>query len=406
MFKITSARFQEVLHVPHLVMKKHPKNRFSRSLILIVGILLLSSICVYFLIQLQSIKHVSPLTKAKEFQRICSQTKQKELCYAEQFARLTKANPIQTTLATLASLKSVDTSTQFCHLIAHKIAVVEVRKDPQHWLDVLDSVDLQGCSRGFFHGVIEGYSGYDTDFSLTSKTIPPLCQQVAKHLQDKEKQQNSIQSCLHAIGHTLLVQEQANIEDAVKICSSLTKSYRHECYSGVFMENMNKENLFVHGLGERVVWNTESITQQAHVCSSFLGEAGSVCWEDQGEMFGSLSNGSSDELHRLCQQAPLQENRGKCEMKGSGFIGFRIAAGAFSRANLPQLCKSFIANDVTMKQCLRQVVFYIVNASSTYEETAKAFCEEINTGNRDYCREQIVTAHSEFTSTQALDTTL
>ena len=80
------------------------------------------------------------------------------------------------------------------------------------------------------------------------------------------------QTCVHIIGHVLLVQTKGNVDQAVAICSQIPLNLQKECASGIFMENFTRDNLVDHEIAPTVLWDDRTISQTEQLCRQYVGK--------------------------------------------------------------------------------------------------------------------------------------
>lgn len=309
-------------------------------------------------------------------------------CYGLSFGKLVKKTGIAYTMTVLQKVQNIDNATRNCHFIAHKISQAEVARSPADWLNVLGRVDMNACSRGFFHGTIEGYLQFNPAFELNRKSITDICSAIREKTERKmpESQINSL--CSHAVGHILLVQTEGVINDAIKVCKQLSSGLESPCYDGVFMENNNRENLKMHGVSKDLEWNDANASYIKDLCSKYFGSARTSCWSGLSDMYGSVSNGDSRRLYQLCRGAPDLNNQENCYAKGSGFMAF-IFAGDGKTSEFTTLCDEGDTEKMTLN-CIQQVESYVLNSSLSYSEKLLPFCDHFATSMSDLCYREFV----------------
>lgn len=370
-------------------------SKASQKKVLYIRLFFLVVFLVSVVVGFVALRYFSPIevrqskTVVEDSQRIlgaCKNNNDLERCYGEQFSDLGKKVELDHTLSVFHTLQSVDPRAKSCHFIAHKISQSVVAKNPQMWLGLFEKLDLSECSRGFFHGAIEGYLQYDPEFELTAKSITEICSKVSDSARKKVSEAHVNGLCVHAVGHMLLVQTEGMIDNGIEVCSHLPKAHTSYCYDGVFMENTNRENLTLHGLSEDLEWNEENTMQIRELCKKYSGRIASSCWESIADMYGNIAYGDSARLYQLCQGAPEPDDREKCYAKGSGFMAFLTASrGNTSDGLIASLCKEAPANIALTQSCIQQVVSYVLNSSVSYSEKLVPFCNQFSAGVKKFC---------------------
>lgn len=317
----------------------------------------------------------------------CKKSSEHDRCIADSFAVFAHKNPLDDSLSLLSAVQQKDPTTLYCHLIAHKIAISEVQKSPDQWPSVLQKVDLSACSRGFFHGVIEGYISYNPDFSFKKQTIEKLCEEIADSTRTYAKSNDPEQICIHAIGHMILVQEQGKIAHAINICSEVKNALQFECYSGVFMENMNRENLVIHGIARPFPWTKENTKQQEALCVSYTGSPASACWRDISAMYASQAQGNYETTVSLCGRASVLADQHACSLSGVSFLTFlKIREG---NTNIQDACDGFSGNKELFSRCTVMVIEYAINSSPSYKPYMEGYCKGLPSDKSRQCVEYL-----------------
>ncbi len=358
----------------------HSEKRRKKQLIsiLLVGFLGINVVLLCIIIQgkLFQSSVVNKELIAQQLYENCSQRGEKGKCYTDLFADIAKKYPLQISEEILHILQGKDTTVEYCHGIAHKIANIEVEKDSKNWLDLFRFVDLNACSRGYFHGVIEGYTRFNPQYVLNEDNIPPLCTDISEKVKERVEKSHAVRICLHAIGHMLLVQEKGEVEKANTICSKLGKEKEYECFVGVFMEFLGRGNLIIHEILPRLQWSEEAVPFITDLCLKQTDKQIIIaCWQSTSEMYASISR-SADSLHIFCDKAQTYEAKVKCKVQGTGFLGFLFNS---SNEDTSSLCFKFqtVAKEYT--QCIEMVIQYIRNStSSNRSNELTLFCEKQN----------------------------
>src|SRR5262245_26260996 len=126
-----------------------------QKIALLVFILLTFLVSLFFTFLLQKKPSQTAYSEAVIIKNQCQTNTHKDMCYTDAFAQMTKTHTIAFTLSVLTELKQLDSVATGCHFIAHVIAAEEVKKDPEHWEDVLTKIPIAGCTGGFLMGIME-----------------------------------------------------------------------------------------------------------------------------------------------------------------------------------------------------------------------------------------------------------
>lgn len=314
-----------------------------------------------------------------------------ENCYAKQFISITQEHDLAYVLALLEALKQARFKGDYCHNIAHAIAVTEVSKRPERWIDVINEIDTSACTRGFLHGVLEGRQKYDANFVLNEQTISLICDETAKQATKKRKSSQIAEDCPHTLGHVLLVQEQGNIQYAVASCEKLPAHYVEPCYRGVFMENMRKETLKIHGIVPTVRWNTDNVQLYEQSCNSFPDTVAIACWQSMPEAYITLARGDQEKVYEYCQRAPKEGLRDACYLYAVGTITFLSTVDKLNIGTGNQLCQPYQLKTEKHRQCMSFVIEYLALQTDTHVERLVAYCEATPRQYQEYCYQYIGT---------------
>jgi len=296
----------------------------------------------------------------------CNKTDTWNRCYSEMFASLAKDYDFEFSLKLLKQLESQDARINDCHVIAHKIMGEEVAKHPERWKELLQLVDPNICNYGFIHGIIEGRSRVDSSFTLNKKTIPEFCQAM---LQEKGSR-GVDQTCVHIIGHVLLVQTKGNVDQAVAICSQIPLNLQKECASGIFMENFTRDNLVDHEIASTVLWDDRTISQTEQLCRQYEGKIAYGCWQEISHLYNHRARLTPEHVLTDCRQAPTKELAEGCYLHGvATFIHNTKASTDYFQS----VCAVF-SDRSFVEQCMSIAVKSLLNSSLTPSKTAITFC--------------------------------
>jgi hypothetical protein len=300
-------------------MRKTVKSQKIRSfvlkykvlVILLLEILILVSIAFYATVQntkseTLSIKKLSKDAQdALEIADHCSDIKNlkagKEVCYTEKFEDFASQRGSKDSFKVFRELQKLDVSTERCHLIAHGIGVGTFRNNGKNWQKEVQTIDVS-CNYGALHGVIQSYVSTLPGGKITKEVIPTLCG-------DKPRG-----DCNHIVGHLLLVEAKADINQALDYCSVFSNEAQlHYCYAGVFMENQTVDNLIEHGYATQE-WKVLSarIDGIEQMCRSFTGTKANACWEEIAySAFEKYRE--AEKIFEFCDRSPIDQGALLCK---------------------------------------------------------------------------------------------
>lgn len=205
------------------------------------------------------------------------------------------------------------------HDFAHIIGFVAVSESGIDGINVCDNLYNYGC----YHGFMQIY--------LRENGISAVVQMEASCL---KLGQASAPSCLHGIGHGLMMETSYVLDDALKNCEVLNVQNRTYCFDGVFMERIagsmlpdekklkvTDENLFEpckqvdNKYGKEcwrnqvAIWFTYFLQDTAKVgayCASLAREYWQTCFESLGFLLVQYKPANLTHLDSYCQIVNLE----------------------------------------------------------------------------------------------------
>lgn len=329
------------------------------------------------------LKEPTVLSEANKINNVCKSSK---LCLNDQFYQLSKQTNLANATKVLFSLQKLNPEASTgCHLIAHRITQAETEKNPKAWKDILKKVSPSICTGGFLHGVLEVHERTDPGFNINDKTVSAICKELLSDTATGER------SCYHNMGHLMLIQTHADIDESVNECSKLSDSNAsYECLSGAFMENLTSENLVAHGfLKTRVPWNNERAKQVEELCNKYQNtSATKACWKELSYIFTTIHKQDPKELYKECQNAPEKSMSDECYVYGVGNI---VNMPRIIKSDLINLCKPVQGDKKVFDYCMRQVVWTLVTSNTENTDRALNLCDVSPSGYKISCVHNIIT---------------
>ena len=299
-------------------------------------------------------------------------------CYIDKFTMLVRRHGFDDSVEILAKVQDIDERTRACHLIAHKIVLSAVGKDAEKWEEILDKVDIHKCGYGFVHGILESRSQFDTSFVLSPSTIHNFCDDI----ESRKPGFGIYNSCMHIVGHVLLVEKDGNVDAAAETCGELREQGQVACFAGLFMENFTRENLELHGIATRVPWDEELRNTQEKLCKSYSGYAGLGCWIEISYLYNALHPYNPQMLFRDCGRAPTIEYQDACYLHGvKTLLIFREPA---SNAYMISLCEPY-RNTSSYENCTYKVANGLIRTSTKLTDKALHYCNLLEDSRKKNC---------------------
>ncbi|MBI4084514.1 MAG: hypothetical protein HY431_01270 [Candidatus Levybacteria bacterium] len=313
--------------------------------------------------------------------KACQTTGDRENCYAREFGALTKETSFEHAVSTLTALQTVDEEARGCHFIAHNISTAATEKDPDQWQLLLGKLSPDACSGGYLHGVLEARYKIDDAFVLDAKTVPQICALTIRNNKDARDG-----NCAHIMGHLLLVETGAHIDEAVNMCAALPKKMQFECHSGVFMENETRENLIAHKLAKKLPWDEETIAKQVDICMQYTGPAHVGCWRELSHMIAFVYKDDPGTLYLRCQDGKSQESIDECYEHGLSIISH---TSHFRNETSALFCQPYIVDDEKYWGCVNRVIGSLIKSTPEFSTRAIGYCKTMPTSDLSSCYESV-----------------
>lgn len=293
-------------------------------------------------------------------------------CSYDQMTEIAKTISFDSSVKIMKALEKIDSRSRDCHLMAHAVATAEMEKDSSSWKQFLTKIDPNYCSGGFIHGMVEGLNRYDKSFKLDENTLPQICDIVKKSV----KGGGGDQYCAHISGHILLTEQAGLIPESVNVCSKVPKKLQYQCNGGVFMENITRDNLVLHGLGKHIPTNQQTTDAQEALCRQYTAVAAMGCWREISHMFVVLAENDPQKTYNLCRRAPNEMDSDECYLHATGLL-VRESSN-ITQQTRNSVCNPVIADNFLFRRCISGVINTLLSASKSYEKEARGICEALN----------------------------
>ncbi len=330
------------------------------------------------------------ISTAKFIFEKCNQISKRNVCYSEQLESLTLSEGLEKSLQVFILLKSKEPIIQDCHLTAHKMAFAEVSRDLKNWQNIFEKIDPNECTRGFFHGALEAYGRFNKDFVLNAETINNLCSQIVNKYKLTNSDEEINRTCAHPMGHLLLVQEMGDVSKAGLTCSKLGNVMRHNCYFGVFMENIQRDNLVEHGIAEDWDYDLPHALMQEAICNEFSGTAALACWRSLALIYSQIDENDNKLLYRFCQRAGNQEYINGCYFDGAAYLLVNLInrKKENNQPNYLDICSPFDDENIYF-ECVKYSLDYARVTLKNEISKINRFCNSVRNEVQGYCFSQI-----------------
>lgn len=173
----------------------------------------------------------------------CKFTKVHQYCYEKKIPLLMDSPyylSMQQGFEVMTQIQKRDKSYGYCHVTAHHLSEKEVSNDPDNWKSVITKCPLGSCANGCVHGVFMQKFNAErftpTQLDAISQELGSICQK--NDLWQPTRSETN--GCFHALGHTAMYLSDANINQSLDFCNTITSQYNgnfvYSCYQGVFMQ--------------------------------------------------------------------------------------------------------------------------------------------------------------------------
>lgn len=326
------------------------------------------------------------------FEGCSNDERQWRTCYAKSFGDLTTSSGFTFSIDVLREFQKIDPKTRDCHFIAHRMADAEITKNPQTWEEFLGRTSADECIGGFIHGAIEAYRRSNSDVKLDAKTVEEICSLTKTRGKSY---------CSHMMGHLLPVETVGAFRKAVDICAELSKEIQYNCFTGVFMENITRDNLASHGLAEHIPYNEESTLSQEKLCRNFSGEPARGCWQEITHYYQRLELGNPKGLFKRCGRADSAQGRDSCFLHG---VTFMAGAEEIEENNMLSLCSPFsLGQEKRTKRCVSTIIFVLLKSSPKFEERIGELCRGIEPKYQEFCNQKLLDAKRQIFDEENID---
>lgn len=321
---------------------------------------------------------VPPAVAAERTYKNCLPEKGNENCYAKQFTPLAREQGSNYAFQTLFVLQQKDTKAIGCHLIAHGIGLGTYEHDPSNWQNDIRSIN-PSCSYGAIHGILENYVASLPGGTLTKEMVPDICGE------------NPRADCNHIIGHLILVQTEAKIDDALDVCDVFKSDSVQlgHCYTGVFMEYQTALNLISHGLAPQswLDWPAR-VPELERICRTYDNDKAIACWKEIVHAAAVKYNNNAANVFALCDSAPIARASYECKNHS---VGILAATYNFEYAKTRAICEAKQNDPNFVGQCYLMLASSTLSTINTPEtkQATRQFCSSLKKEYQDPCMAQL-----------------
>jgi plastocyanin len=279
----------------------------------------------------------------------------------ERFNKITLTQDPGIAIETLRS-ESVtdDTLNAFCHDILHSVGKTAYNKYGDFSSAIIYQKDF--CNSGYIHGVIEAFF---IENGAALREIAASCEFSDRPSSEFERWQ-----CNHGIGHGLMYFTGGDLDQSIKLCSSLSAQAISPCQNGAFMEVFNQE----------ILAKEESFIDESDIFST--------CKNSPGIKSDCYIYAPTYTLHKATTD--FTSAFALCETVEKGFeddchVGI---GGEAMKRNMNNPLSVFSLCDMqtqpTKSYCLTGAIGMYMNQMSTYE-SGKNLCKLVPSAHTAFC---------------------
>jgi hypothetical protein len=303
-------------------------------------------------------------------------------CYDNEIPKLMNKLSMEDTFRVAAEVQKKDLNYPYCHVLGHKLAAIETKKDPSSWKDVIGRCPSGTCSNGCVHGAFQ--EKFRTEF-MSDTEIESAKSELADICEPREgfnPSDLSRASCYHALGHLFMYITQADINKSVSLCQEMIKSKNSlgVCYDGAFMQiyqPLEAED-FALIKGKEI-----GKSDVKSFCAPFSGTVKSSCIVESWPLFFDEIT-TPDGVVRFCNMVP-SEDRQDCFKDIFYILPVQFL---FNLEYISSFCNEF---DMPLSGgCYSMTASRILEIDVNNKKKAVDFCSQAPENEREVCFAELV----------------
>lgn len=364
---------------------------FKKRKYLLVGVLigLLGALLAgFYFLPNQVLTQSHPSDPAEEIYQKCSpQGKRKTSCYDNSLAELTKNQPMEEVFSVARTIQKRDFDYAYCHVLGHKVASEEVKKNSDNWKQVIQRCPPGQCANGCIHGAFQEKLNAE---NLTDEQIEALKPELITVCQPSESWKPSYMdqtACFHALGHMFMYMTTAKMQKSLDLCDQMMidntdPELDRYCYEGSFMQVFQsiepEDKALTQAIRPR---NKEEVVT---FCNQFSGTIQATCWSQSWPLFIKDLVGNPASITDFCSHVDSQ-NKLRCY--GPIFNIISVQQN-FNPAKLIDYCQKVPAE--LRQMCHNRVAGRMIDVDNSLIEKAAQFCQQIDPAYQSGCFEEIL----------------
>jgi len=263
--------------------------------------------------------------------------------------------------------KKYPTNDAVAHDFAHVVGIVSFFQKGAAGIGVCDTAYNYGC----YHGFIESFLTKDGVEAVGK--IEKSCLKLGSVHSP---------SCLHGIGHGLMINSSYKLKQALSDCNLLAQEWRTYCWDGVFMERITGSMLSADKRGEL----TQNLDQP---CMTIAANYRQVCWRNQVALWYSYYGQNSQKVASHCLKIDS-----KFWQTCSETIGLlTVIHNGETRETIVDSCS--FENSQMKDYCLAGAIKELLFEGKS-PELAKSLCSAVTLANSQTCNSLFETHFAEY----------
>lgn len=273
----------------------------------------------------------------------------------QDFAKLTRE--IGTEKAYVLIKKKFPNNDAAAHDFAHIIGIVAHEQRGIENLKICDTAYNYGC----YHGFIEDF--------ISKNTVAKVAQ-----IEDSCVALGNVHapSCLHGIGHGVMVDASYKIDTALSNCSVLKQSSQVYCWDGVFMERIVGSMLTDQ--------NKPAMTKDTlrEPCDSVQNTYKEQCWRNQVSAWLPFFSGNTKEVASQCSFIEREYQKTCFESLGL-LVTITVGENAGQIINSCTVAQNQISDDCLVG-AIKELLF-----EGKQPNVAASLCDAVSVANHNAC---------------------
>ncbi len=263
------------------------------------------------------------------------------------------------------------------HNFAHIVGFEALRQESMAGLEICDNLYNYGC----YHGFVEVYLKQSGIASV--KDIENTCQRLGTV---------HTPSCIHGIGHGVMVTDSYDIEKALTDCDILDKPSRIYCWDGAFMERITGSML---GDDYKLEIDSSNIDEP---CVSIEEIYREQCFRNQVTVWYSYYQNNIGKIASRCLS--IRDSYQKTCFESIGLMNVMAAAGDPQRIIINCLTLNTDALDFCFIGSLKESLF-----EGKDPQIARSYCAYVSPKHRRECEDVYGSHLQQFNARFGKDTT-